>query len=282
MSYNSFGRRQGFTLIELLVVIAIIALLLSIIVPALGKAKMQVEEILCRSNLHQYHIATELYAAEEDETYPNPWISIYKEYQFSGETQRYCRWHNPLYNLDAYGDRYGGPYWPYLSATKANICPTFKKYAEQFGQYHMAGEQSGYTCIGQPFIAQFSYSMNGLLGDQRNLTGVKKSQVASAHSQTFLWAEENMWPLYDSNGTTKLSGYVLNDTALLTPGDCFGSFHKVSKGQLSAQMPQNPRGYGVYNAGYSNVLMMDGSSSSLSPADGQTLQFAGRIRGITQ
>jgi len=147
----------------------------------------------------------------------------------------------------------------------------------------MGGDQAGLTCIGQPFVSQFSYSMNGILGDQRNFKGIKKSQIASSPSQTFLWGEENMWPLYDADGSTKLSRYVLNDTALLTPGDCFGSFHKVSKGQLSAQMPQTARGYGTYNGGVSNVLMMDGSSASLSPAGGQTLQYAGRIRsGGTQ
>jgi prepilin-type N-terminal cleavage/methylation domain-containing protein len=45
---------KGFTLIELLVVIAIIALLLSIIVPSLHKAKDAARRVVCASNLHQW------------------------------------------------------------------------------------------------------------------------------------------------------------------------------------------------------------------------------------
>ena len=55
---------KGFTLIELLVVIAIIALLLSILMPALNKVKKQGKRLVCRSNLKQLTLAWIMYADE--------------------------------------------------------------------------------------------------------------------------------------------------------------------------------------------------------------------------
>ncbi len=58
--------KSGFTLIELLVVIAIIALLLSIVTPALRKAKEAARGVVCRSNLRQMGVALSSYYLEND------------------------------------------------------------------------------------------------------------------------------------------------------------------------------------------------------------------------
>jgi prepilin-type N-terminal cleavage/methylation domain-containing protein/prepilin-type processing-associated H-X9-DG protein len=62
--------KKAFTLIELLVVIAIIALLLSIVMPALRTAKEQTRVKVCASQIRQQCLALLMYAQENDETMP--------------------------------------------------------------------------------------------------------------------------------------------------------------------------------------------------------------------
>ena len=59
--------RTGFTLIEQLVVIAIIALLIGILLPALGKARNAGRALSCLSNMRQMEIAHTMYAIDNDE-----------------------------------------------------------------------------------------------------------------------------------------------------------------------------------------------------------------------
>jgi prepilin-type N-terminal cleavage/methylation domain-containing protein/prepilin-type processing-associated H-X9-DG protein len=95
-------KKKGFTLIELLVVIAIIALLLSVVMPALRKVKDTAHFLVCRSNLRQLATAINTYTVENKGsfiTYYNwsgpsvantLWIDAIGKYASNVSKIRYC------------------------------------------------------------------------------------------------------------------------------------------------------------------------------------------------
>ena len=67
---SKMKQKRAFTLVELLAVVGIIALLASLLFPALGTAKRKVRDVACLGNLKQWGIATALYATEHEDLLP--------------------------------------------------------------------------------------------------------------------------------------------------------------------------------------------------------------------
>jgi len=90
--------RGGFSLIELLVVVSILALLFSMLVPSLGRAKGLAREMLCKSNLSGIGKAAEMYASDNGGYVPRDfWYGCnnpnagheYGHYFFAGKFAQY-------------------------------------------------------------------------------------------------------------------------------------------------------------------------------------------------
>jgi prepilin-type N-terminal cleavage/methylation domain-containing protein/prepilin-type processing-associated H-X9-DG protein len=102
-SLNMHKRKtSGFTLIELLVVIAIIALLMSILMPALQRVKQQAKTIKCRANLKQWNLFFSMYTEDNNSRFEpgvetpghpghsNHWMNALRPYYRNDPLIRCC------------------------------------------------------------------------------------------------------------------------------------------------------------------------------------------------
>ncbi|HEX8910747.1 MAG TPA: type II secretion system protein [Humisphaera sp.] len=131
--------RRGFTLVELLVVIGIIALLMSILLPTLGRVKEQANKIKCGSNLRQLGMAFTSYTQRNQGYYPRPAAETQPEDWIYWESTR---------NIN------DSPIAPYLSGaaneealTAALQCPTDDLFQRPLaGRYKYSYTVNFYMC----------------------------------------------------------------------------------------------------------------------------------------
>jgi prepilin-type N-terminal cleavage/methylation domain-containing protein/prepilin-type processing-associated H-X9-DG protein len=147
----------GFTLIELLVVIAIIAVLMAILMPALGRAREQGKRAVCLGNLKQLSLAWIMYADDNDQRI----VSGNAGATRNGEVTAWIgkAWHDN-YGSGAFlpeeeqkaGIR-AGLLWPYVKEEGLYKCPTGRKGQE--ATYAVMDAMNGFRGSrdqGSPFI----------------------------------------------------------------------------------------------------------------------------------
>jgi len=247
-------KKKGFTLIELLVVIAIIALLLSILIPSLNRAKEAAKNLICKSNLKSLGAASLAYLSDNNGEFHGSFWNIYKEGVISTGS---CQWHNKLLSPWSTPAN-AGPLWGYFASPKILTCPTFIS-IQKLWHYEL------YPTCTIPMDPQYAFSQNNFLGIPKTnelvngkprLNGVLRITEVSNPSKVLFWAEESTWPVEKPIGSGNfLNTAVLNDTNFMArhPTDPTGS-----KGDGIATYHGIPNEKARRNDGQGDVLFLDG------------------------
>ena len=227
------GGRLGFTLVELLVVVAIIALLLTMLLPSLDRAKELARAAMCGMNLKGLGTTFQMYAADNDDAIPrymygdpssgkltsDEWHKFYRPYYAPG----------PIFRRDETGQPIEKTYdHPYVVADQLDVfdCPTTKEPVWYSGGYAGTREKN------------FDYGIAANMRGEVNMRSGRRSRISS-HTLTD----------YEADQELLLESYEKNP------------WWSTGYGRLSLRVEfyvGYPRGVGVHHLGKVNSLHVGG------------------------
>ena len=242
--HSALGAKRGFTLVELLVVIGIIALLISILLPALNAAKRRAQGAVCASDERQIYMAMLMFSQDNKGHLPRP----YSVGELSSDITlaKVNAWNQGVANATGYVDMNDdkGALWKYLKGRdnrkKVMLC---------------AGDD-GEATAGHPvdpnYPRNISYSLNPLIRrDSGGPTlGIVMTKVKQPAERIMIYEElapNDAWCIMGQNSDDIPSG---------RHGKNMKSSYRTA-----------PTTAEYYSAGRGNYCFFDGHIESLPPGD---------------
>jgi len=218
---TSAGRRSGFTLVELLVVVSIVAILASLLLPALAGARNRSHQAFCLNNLRQLNLGVILYTSDNDDKLPyNLGATEIKASLSAGFTNN---WENNVLNWELDPENTN-----ILLNTEASLGSYVSRAARVFRCPSDRAVSAVQRAAGWEERSR-SISMNAMVGDagafmdgddNRNnpdYIQFRKSADFTAASEVFVFIEEHPDSIND--------GYFLNRAAAAEWNDLPASWH---------------------------------------------------------
>ena len=254
-------RWAGFTLVELLVVIGIIALLISILLPALQAARRQANQVKCLASLHDIGNAFHMYAIDNKQYFPaardhvgpstrwHRWPELIGKYMTRAQMNNYL----DIAQLRRNSTLWGCPEWTKSHEYDPNAAPSAAEHVyngygmQYYPSFFEDGGKAKYLANTTNFAVSDGYVKQSIWGRK----GSDRGLIA-----------DSQWDIVYINGVQPMTKQILKFEPFFN--------HAFATGQLTIDarhMKANVSWQGSMGVKGVNLLYCDGHAASCTPVE---------------